>query len=48
LGGSTRCTAATVVGDALAHYSQALLDEQFAYRGMLFGRPIGNELARRT
>ncbi len=32
---------ATITGDALAHYSQALLDEQFAYRGVLFGRPIG-------
>jgi hypothetical protein len=31
---------ATITGDALPHYSQALLDEQFAYRGVLFGRPI--------
>jgi flavorubredoxin len=32
---------ATITGDALAYYSRALLDEQFAYRGVLFGRPIG-------
>ncbi len=32
---------ATITGDALAHYSQALLEERFAYRGLLFGRPIG-------
>ncbi len=38
---------ATVTGGALAHYSQALLDEQFAYRGVLFGRPIGPQPASR-
>ena len=32
---------ATITGDALTHYSRALRDEQFAYRGVLFGRPIG-------
>src|SRR5581483_5306248 len=32
---------ATITGDVLARYSQALLEEQFAYRGVLFGRPIG-------
>lgn len=31
----------TVTGDALSHYAQALLEEPFAYRGVLFGRPIG-------
>ena len=39
---------ASVVGDALAHYSQALLDERFAYRGLLFGRRIGAQVAPRT
>jgi hypothetical protein len=33
---------ATIRGDALPHYTQALLDELFAYRGLLFGRAIGN------
>ena len=32
---------ATIPGDALTHYSRALLEEDFAYRGVLFGRPIG-------
>jgi len=32
---------ATITGDALAHYARALRDEPFAYRGVLFGRPIG-------
>lgn len=32
---------ATITGDALEHYSRALLDEPFAYRGLLFGRQIG-------
>lgn len=36
---------ATITGDVLAHYSQALLEEQFAYRGVLFGRPIGPQAA---
>ncbi len=39
---------ATVTGDALAHYSQALLDERFAYGGMLFGRSIGTQTTPRT
>jgi flavorubredoxin len=39
---------ATITGDALARYSQALLDEQFAYRGVLFGRPIALQPAPRT
>jgi flavorubredoxin len=39
---------ATITGDALPHYSQALLEEQFAYRGELFGRPIGPRQAPRT
>jgi hypothetical protein len=38
----------TITGDALSHYSQALLDEQFAYQGVLFGRPIGTPAAPRT
>jgi flavorubredoxin len=32
---------ATITGDALRYYTQALLEEQFAYRGVLFGRAIG-------
>jgi flavorubredoxin len=32
---------ATITGDALGDYSRALLDERFAYRGILFGRAIG-------
>lgn len=36
---------ATITGEALAHYSQALLDEPFAYRGVLLGRPIGRDTA---
>lgn len=32
---------ATITGDALPDYTRALLDEQFAYRGVLFGRAIG-------
>jgi len=39
---------ATITGDVLAHYSRALLEEQFAYRGVLFGRTIGPEAAPRT
>jgi hypothetical protein len=39
---------ATITGDALAHYSRALLDEQLAYRGVLFGRPIEPQPAPRT
>jgi len=31
----------TITGDALSHYSHALIDEPFAYRGVLFGRSIG-------
>ena len=38
---------ATITGEALAHYSDALLDEQFAYRGVLFGRTIGAKSAPR-
>lgn len=38
---------ATITGDALAHYSRALLEEEFAYRGVLFGRPIGPQQAPR-
>ena len=38
----------TITGAALAHYSQALLEERFAYRGVLFGRPIGTQAAPRT
>ena len=37
---------ATITGEALAHYSDALLNEQFAYRGALFGRTIGAQPAR--
>jgi flavorubredoxin len=36
---------ATITGDALPGYSKALLEEEFAYRGMLFGRPIGPQQA---
>jgi len=32
---------ASLPGEALAQYSRALLEEEFAYRGVLFGRPIG-------
>jgi flavorubredoxin len=32
---------ATIPGDALTPYSRALQQERFAYRGVLFGRPIG-------
>jgi flavorubredoxin len=32
---------ATITGAALPHYTQALLDQPFAYRGLLFGRTIG-------
>jgi hypothetical protein len=32
---------ATIPGDTLTQYSRALLEEEFAYRGVLFGRPIG-------
>lgn len=32
---------ATITGDALPYYTRALLEEQFAYRGELFGRAIG-------
>lgn len=32
---------ATITPEALPYYSQALLDEEFAYRGAVFGRPIG-------
>jgi hypothetical protein len=38
----------TITGDALLHYSQALLDEQFAYRGVPFGRPIATQPAPRA
>jgi flavorubredoxin len=37
---------ATIPGDALSYYTRALLDEQFAYRGLLFGRSIGPHPAR--
>jgi hypothetical protein len=30
----------TIAGEALPYYTRALLEEQFAYRGELFGRPI--------
>jgi hypothetical protein len=39
---------ATITADALAHYSQALLDEQFAYRGVPFGRSVGPPSAPRS
>jgi flavorubredoxin len=39
---------ATIPGDALGYYSQALLEEQFAYRGVLFGRSIGPQQAPLT
>jgi flavorubredoxin len=32
---------ATIAGDALPTYTRALLQSEFAYRGVLFGRPIG-------
>jgi flavorubredoxin len=31
----------TINGAALSNYTRALLEEPFAYRGVLFGRPIG-------
>ncbi len=34
---------ATITGDALPYYTQALLREEFAYRGELFGRGIGDD-----
>lgn len=34
---------ATIVGEALGYYTRALLEEEFAYRGRLFGRPIPAE-----
>lgn len=39
---------ATITGDVLPHYSRALVEEQFAYRGVLFGRPIPAEAAGRS
>jgi flavorubredoxin len=36
---------ATITGAALPYYTQALLDEPFAYRGLLFGRAIGSPRA---
>ncbi len=38
----------TITGGALPHYSEALLDGQFAYQGVLFGRPIGPPPAPRS
>ncbi|MGH2872520.1 MAG: hypothetical protein ACRDL5_08660 [Solirubrobacteraceae bacterium] len=38
---------ATIPGDVLPRYTQALLDEQFGYRGLLFGRTIGTQPAPR-
>jgi flavorubredoxin len=35
---------ATIPGEALHYYTQALLEEDFAYRGVLFGRAIGTQL----
>lgn len=32
---------ATITGDALPYYTRALLEEQYGYRGVLFGRAIG-------
>jgi hypothetical protein len=32
---------ATISGDALGYYQKALREQEFAYRGELFGRPIG-------
>jgi flavorubredoxin len=32
---------ATIRGDALPRYTRALLEEEFAYRGTLFGRAVG-------
>ena len=37
---------ATITGDALPQYTRALLEEPFAYRGVLFGREIGAPHAR--
>ena len=33
---------ATITGEALPYYTDALLTREFAYRGELFGRPIGD------
>lgn len=37
---------ATVAGEALPYYTKALLEQEFAYRGRLFGRSIPAEPAR--
>jgi flavorubredoxin len=37
---------ATIEGDALPYFTRALLEEQFAFRGLLFGRPIGGTPTR--
>jgi flavorubredoxin len=37
---------ATIPGDALSYYTRALLDEPFAYKGLLFGRSIGAQFTR--
>jgi hypothetical protein len=38
---------ATIAADALHYYyTRALLEEQFAYRGVLFGRAIGAQPTR--
>lgn len=36
---------ATITGEALPYYTDALLTQEFAYRGELFGRPIGDPAA---
>ncbi len=36
---------ATIAGEALPYYTKALLEEEFGYRGQLFGRPIPGEPA---
>lgn len=36
---------ATITGEALPYYTDALLTQEFAYRGELFGRPIGDRAA---
>jgi hypothetical protein len=32
---------ATIAGHALVYHQKALREQEFAYRGRLFGRPIG-------
>jgi hypothetical protein len=37
---------ATIEGDALPYFTRALLEEELAFRGVLFGRPVGGTQTR--